>query len=937
MRHNPPVAAAPAFELVGRNAELDELREFTRRLRDGPGAVLIRGEAGMGKTLLWRAAVAAAEAEGIRVLVARCAAAEMPVPLGTLADLVEPVFDEVAGVLADPQRRALAASLAIDDGGSRPDRLALPRALQATLRVLAADRPLLVAIDDVQWLDPASARLLAFALRRAGNARIGLLATLREGPEQREPLGLGDAFEPGAFAELVLGPLSAGALQRLVRLRFDVRIPRPTMAAVHAASGGNPMFALEFARALKAEGEQARGLLPVPASLRDLVRERVERLPTEVRPVLELVAVLERPTRSQLGRALGEPVAELLVDSAVEASALDVGDDEIVRFAHPLLASAVYFDMPATRRRALHGDVAALLDDVVQRARHLALAATEPDGAISETLEGAAAAAAARGAPDAAAGLATEAVRLTPPGDAAARIRRTFAGAGFLLEAGAVEAARASIEPLLEPQMPAAVRAPALVLRAETEHRDRNVLLACLREAIDLAPDPRTQWQAWVRYAQHGGWVPGDAEAAAAAAGEARRIGVELGDRELIGWATAALAYYEAGRGRRHIDFGEADLAAAGRLTRTAPWQITPPISVGSRLLWAGELDRARDVLRREYEQLERQGSMLRLPLVLIPALVDLEWRAGRWDAAEAYVEEAREIVEDALPGAAHVIRYARILVAGSRGRLDEARRVAADGLRLVDQYHDVLNAVRIRWALGHVELARGNGVAAWQTLEGLLDALEAFGIEEPGWQPVLPDVVESLVGLGSLDEAELVLRRLEIQAAALGHKWAAPAALRCRALLLLARERADEAAGAALLAAASFEDLGFPLDRARALLVSGAALRRAGQRRRAADVLHRAIDVLGALPAPLWLERAGDELRRASPRPRRDRGLTNAERRVAALVAEGLTNRELAARQFTTVGTVEAHLTRIYRKLGVRSRTQLARAVSEGALEDDV
>jgi DNA-binding CsgD family transcriptional regulator len=274
--------------------------------------------------------------------------------------------------------------------------------------------------------------------------------------------------------------------------------------------------------------------------------------------------------------------------------------------------------------------------------------------------------------------------------------------------------------------------------------------------------------------------------------------------------------------------------------------------------------------------------------------------------------------------------------VAGSRGHLEEARRVAGDGLRLVGEYHDVVNAVRIRWALGHVELARGDGAAAWQTLEGLPDALEAFGIEEPGWQPALPDVIEALVVLGSLDEAESVLGRLEAQAAALGHKWAAPAALRLRALLLLAHERADEAAAAALRAAAAFEQLGFPLDRARALLVSGAALRRSGQRRRAAEVLHQAIDLLGALPAPLWLERANEELQRASPRPRRDRGLTNAERRVATLVAEGLTNREIAARQFTTVGTVEAHLTRIYRKLGVRSRTQLARAVSDGALEDD-
>ena len=204
----------------------------------------------------------------------------------------------------------------------------------------------------------------------------------------------------------------------------------------------------------------------------------------------------------------------------------------------------------------------------------------------------------------------------------------------------------------------------------------------------------------------------------------------------------------------------------------------------------------------------------------------------------------------------------------------------------------------------------------------------------EPGWQPMLPDVVEALVAVGRLDEAQGVLQQLEQQAAALEHRWATPAALRCRALVLLAHERADEAAAAAEQAAAAFAEIGFPLDRARSLLVAGAAKRRAGQRRQAADSLASAIEILNELGAPLWLERAEDELRRASPRPRRDRELTSAERRVAALVAEGMTNREVAAQLFTTVATVEAHLTRIYRKLGLRSRTQLARAVADGTLQ---
>jgi len=932
------VGTIPSFELVGRAQELAQLREFVERLREDPGAVLVRGEPGIGKTVLWREAVAAAERAGVRVLISRCAEAEMPIPLGAVSDLLDPAYEEVASRLAEPQRLALAAALGIaNDAPRQADRLALPRALLAAFRCLAEEAPLLVALDDVQWLDGASARVLAFAARRTGKAPIGILATLRGGPEEREPLALADAFDPGAFAEIAPGPLSMGALQHLVRARSGLRIPRSTLAAVHAASGGNPMFALEFARVAGREDAVLRAQLPVPSSLQELVQERIRSFPEGTRPLLELVAAIERPTQSLLAKALGGvAAAEMRVDEAFSAGAISVGGDDVVRFTHPLLGSAVYFEMSSARRHSLHREVAGLMDELEQQARHLALATGEPDGAIADIVERAAAAAAERGAPDAAAGLAAEAVRLTPADDEVARIRRTFVGAGFLLESGDVRGARARVEPLLDPSVPAAVRAQALMLRAETEHEDRTRLRAFLREAIDIAPDPRVRCQAWIRYAQHGGWVSGDARTAAESAREALRIAVELEDRALIAASRAALAYYEAGRGRRELEVDEAELVGAERLLRTAPWQVTPAISVGARLLWAGELDRARDVLRREHDELVHQGSMLKLPLVLQITLVDLEWRAGRWAAAEAYVEEARAILEDALPGGAHVLSYARLLVAGSFGRVDEARSLAAEALRFSELRDDRLNPLRIRWALGHVELAHGDAAAAWQALEGMPEALDVFGIAEPGWQPVLPDVVETLVGLGRLDEAEAVLQQLETQAAALRHRWAAPAALRCRALLLLARERSDDAADAAERAADEFEELGFPLDAARALLVAGAAKRRAGQRRRAAGALQRAIEILTALPAPLWLERAEDELRRASPRPRRERELTSAERRVAALVSEGQTNREVAAQLFTTIATVEAHLTRIYRKLGVRSRTQLARAAAAGALDLD-
>ena len=192
------MAIAPSFELIGRDRELARLVDFAARLREGPAGLLIRGEPGIGKTVLWREGSAAAQREGVRVLVSRCAEAEMPIPLGAVSDLLDPAFAEVADELASPQRHALSAALGIEtDAVGRPDRLTLLRALVAAFHALASDGPLLLTIDDVQWLDPASARVLSFAVRRIGDESIGVLATLRGGADEPDPLGLAERVPTG--------------------------------------------------------------------------------------------------------------------------------------------------------------------------------------------------------------------------------------------------------------------------------------------------------------------------------------------------------------------------------------------------------------------------------------------------------------------------------------------------------------------------------------------------------------------------------------------------------------------------------------------------------------------------------------------------------------------------------------------------------------------
>jgi predicted ATPase len=308
------VVVAAGTELVGREAELADLRQFVDALAEGPSGAIIRGEAGIGKTMLWRAALEAGEQSGADVLATRCAEAEMPLALGGVGDLIETALAEAADKLAEPQRRALAVAVGQEaPPDEAPDPTTLPRAFLACLRTLATRSPVLVAIDDVQWLDPPSQRILAFAARRLGDAQVGILVTQRG--DAGDPLDLPHAFEE-RVAEIRVGPLSVGALNHLIRTRLGLRIPRPTMARVHQASGGNPMFALEFAQL----SASSAGPLPLPSSLEELVRDRVAGLPPSVLSLLAATAAAERPTSAVLARAVDE--GECALDEAIAAGAV---------------------------------------------------------------------------------------------------------------------------------------------------------------------------------------------------------------------------------------------------------------------------------------------------------------------------------------------------------------------------------------------------------------------------------------------------------------------------------------------------------------------------------------------------------------------------------------------------------------------------------------
>ena len=448
---------AHSLELVGRETEMARLRQVLEAVDEAGGGIVLQGGPGIGKTALWSWGLGVAAEAGARVLAARCFEVEMPLALGTIVDLLEVPFREASDELPEPQRRALAVGLGLEEPPEHPaDQLALAHAALEILRALSDRAPLVVAIDDVQWLDAASQRVLAFAVRRLADAPVVLLATFRTETGSADPLALATAFGPRNFIAIELGGLTAGAIQHLVRTRLGVRLPRPLLARVHRASGGNPMFALELARSLPDPAESAGAPLPIPDSLRELVRVRIASLPKDLIPLVRLVAALERPTLAQLGRAFGsEQQAGRLIDVGFAHAVLDVSADGVVRFLHPLLASAVYAEIGPAERRRTQRQAAELAEDEEERARHLALATSEPDVDVARVLDAAAARAAARGAPESAAELALHALRLTARDDID-RIQRGLAYATYLIAAnrpgprGATvppEAARAARRP----------------------------------------------------------------------------------------------------------------------------------------------------------------------------------------------------------------------------------------------------------------------------------------------------------------------------------------------------------------------------------------------------------------------------------------------------------------------------------------------------------
>jgi DNA-binding CsgD family transcriptional regulator len=924
--------------ILGREAEVAEITRFIESVEGGPSAFLLDGAAGIGKTTLWNAGVNFAREAGHQVLSSRAAESEARLSYAALGDLLEVELPE----LPVPQQRALDAALLRDEiEGAPPDQRAVSLATLAVLRALAASGPVIIAIDDIQWLDAASVRVLSFAARRLGDEPIRILVAMRSG-FGGDPLGLGRITGSGLH-RLRVGPLGEETMIRLLRDHIGEDLAHPILRRLHTVSHGNPFFALEIARALANQtvrpepGEP----LPVPEDLHELLGARLGALPSSAAEAMLVVAAATRPTVDLVLAATPRRDRALAgISDAEEADIVERTGDRI-EFTHPLLGSTVYAAASTETRLSLHRRLAKVVLDPEEGARHLALATRGADGNVAEALDAAARHAAGRGAPDAAADLAELARKITPPEDAAGILGRGIQAAVYHFEAGDAARSFALLEEAIANEKSGPDRARILFQLAAISWLDLPRVEALCEQALEEAGGEPTLSAAILEHLAWVGIYRGELADAAKHAKASTEHARGIADLTIRGdsLSTFGMVEFLLGRpseGSMHEALRLQDLAMTEERGGGATGYTPSRACYGLQLLWAGHLDASRDVLREELTRFEDQGRYL-VRDELLTYLAEVECRAGNWDLASRHAEEAYEIdVESGrVLGRGHTL-FPKALVEAHRGQVDAARRDAEEGLRLCMQNEDLLDASCHGAVLGFLELSLSDPAAAIERLEPVLWFLEAMGSPEPGVIPCVPDAIEAFIALGELDRAEELLVAHAMKGRAVDRPWALATAARCRGLLAASRGDQPTSMAAFEEAMEHHVRLDMPFELGRSLLALGEAQRRFKQRRAAGGSLRAALETFERVGAPLWAEKARADLARIGGQAAEPGALTPTEQRVAELVAEGRTNREVADSLFVSVKTVEANLSRIFQKLGIRSRRELRGRVTSPTGADE-
>lgn len=909
----PALAVYRLGMLVGRAEETAQIQRLLAEASDGRGgALVLRGEAGIGKTALLDDAAGGVGA--FKVLRATAVQSEADVPFAALHQLVAPVL-HLIDALPEPQARAMKAALALARAES-PDRLATYAATLGVLAAAAAEQPLLSVVDDAHWLDQASADALVFSTRQIEHDPIAMLFAVRD-PE------VSSFSAPGA-AELSVEGLPDTDARALLAARAPSLLPAEVDRLL-ATARGNPLALLEFASS-GTRDDPSTEVIPVSDAVeRSFLRRSCHLSPPAQRALL-LTAASDPAEPEALWTALdSEGISTDWVSEAERAGLIVRG--RRLDFTHPLARSAIYHAATPVDRRAAHRALAGATSHRDRRALHLAAAASGPDEGVATALEQAAAEARRRGGISSEAAALERAAELTPADEKRA---------GRLLAAGLAAEAAGRFERAERLIVDAAEATTDPNLRAEAVARSSYLLFdrAEFEEAVELATAEakRAPEATSARVLTSSGAVHAlvhlldisrartMAERAANLAGPAWRNDLDL--CHMLAWTWELSG--EVGRARE-LAAECVDRADVGRVLA---------IDLAGHFIFLEDYSRARGWLQRVIEHARAAHALGNLSYAL-DVQSRLELRMGRPLPAYAASLEAIQLTEPLgnEVGLASTLAWLA-LVEGTLGRSADAQAHGRRSFEITTERGDRFNEVRARGALGLDALARGDVTAAAGWLEPAAALLAEGGVRLPNTFPLHGDLIEAEVRLGKRAEASNALDRLAGNAEVTDSRWGAAVAARCRALLADDPD-AEEAFETAL---ERHENDVNELERARTALAYGERLRRLGRRRAAREHLHAALQLFEHVGARPWRDRARAELRASGERLRNRRPtaheeLTPQELQVSLAAAEGLTNKEIGSRLFLSPKTVDFHLGRAYRKLGVRSRKELIRlfAAHEG------
>jgi DNA-binding CsgD family transcriptional regulator len=917
--------------MIGRDTELRLVESFLGVAGTGARALLLRGEAGIGKTTVWQSALEAAAHGGYLVVTTRPTEAEARLPLVGLNDLVGELFDAGRPELPPPQQAALDVALlrASAEGGPMQP-LALSLAVLELLRVASARQPLALGVDDAQWLDESSAGVMRFALRRLEREPVVVIATQRTEGSPGPPAILADLPED-RLTPVALKSLGVEAIDRLLGRSLGFHLAPTMLRRVHRMAGGNPFHAIEIGRALQARGiDRLADQVPIPESLAGLLRERLAALPPDAREAAAHAAALSQPTADLLEAALGPARARSGLAAARAASVLGVGDDPI-RFAHPLLAAEAYTAVDEPERREVHRRLAAVVSEPEELARHLALAATGPDAGVAATLDTAADQAQRRGAPDAAAELSELAARLTPEPDHACA-RRMAAAGRYRLMAGDVGRARELLERCLaEPFARRGLARAELLFRLAGVRQLMDDFVAseslgheALRHAGDDVPltVEIKLLLAGVSFITERSWSSGARHAA-----EAMRLAKRLDDPRLVAMTIGPYASWRYATGHGFDPELERRARELEQWIQDFRTLDLPEFDLANIELLEGRTASSFARLRRLLERAERDGDYSSLPF-LLGMMAAGDFLEGRGGVARARIDRAARLAQTTDQRTAHVhVLACEARLEARLGNAERARAAAREAFHLVAATNWRVGEWWMRADLALLELSRGDPASALEIVAGAVDPAEPDDSERHRLGQAV--AVDALVALGRRDEARRVLDDLDAHARTRGSPRARAEVARARARLLAAAGDIDGAGAAIAEAHATHRQMGDPWENAHTLLVAGEIHRRARRRAKARAALREALEGFTFLGARLWARQAQRQLARTHAK-REGEELTPTQRSVAELAANGLTNRQVADRLFMSAHTVEAHLSAIYRALGIRSRAELNEAMEK-------